>query len=180
MNKKKIKNSLIRCFSLASPTTSPILSSPINNDTNLLNNNNNNNLLQNNLKQKCCTCCFKNHSQSHQYYYHQTRYNLNYFLKIKLKPCAISLSIILLYYLFSITLTFYNRMLFVTYKYPLSITIIHLIIKFLLSMLLRYCYCLCTSQPRILLNWNLYFKRIIPTGIASALDIGLSNWRYVI
>ena len=188
MLKKKFKNSFKRCFNLATVAASSS-SNSLNANNSLINNNNNNNsLLTNDLinnqnsgnnnsstkRTSCCCvkCCFKN-----SLFYSQTRYNLNYFLKIKLKSCAISLSTILLYYLFSISLTFYNRMLFVTYKYPLSITIIHLIIKFLLSMLLRKCFYMCTSQPRIILNWNLYAKRIIPTGIASALDIGLSNWR---
>ena len=106
----------------------------------------------------------------------QRRYNMNFFLKMRLKPFLISVSIILVYYLFSITLTFYNRMIFVTFKYPLSITMIHLIIKFLLSMIIRNILSCCSSQPRIMLNWDLYWKRIVPTGIASAIDIGLSNW----
>ena len=168
-------------------------SSSISSMNNLLNTNNNNNTNANSSSNggQClnspsssskqqrsskCSCCLNNNNNT---FFNTTRYNLKYFLKIKLKQCAVSLSIILLYYLFSITLTFYNRMLFVTYKYPLSITIIHLIIKFLLSMLIRNCYYMCKSQARVVLNWNLYVKRIIPTGIASALDIGLSNWRFV-
>jgi hypothetical protein len=105
-----------------------------------------------------------------------TRHDLNYFLRFKLKTWLLSLATILIYYILSISLTFYNRMLFVTYKYPLSITVIHLIIKFFISMLLRHFFYCCTSQSRVLLKWDLYYKRIIPTSIASVIDIGLSNW----
>ena len=106
------------------------------------------------------------------------------------KSILISLSTILIYYCFSIVLTFYNRHLFVTYKYPLSITLIHLIFKFCLSALIRTFLNCCdkkkprhgadgdsfTPKKRITLDWCTYVKRIIPTGIASAADIGFSNW----
>lgn len=104
----------------------------------------------------------------------------------ELKSVFLSLLTILIYYIFSISLTFYNRYLFVTYKYPLSITIIHLIVKYILSSLIRsginfYNYLKqkpgkIEYEPRITLNWLLYTTRIIPTAIASAADIGLSNW----
>lgn len=104
----------------------------------------------------------------------------------ELKTVILSLLTILIYYLFSISLTFYNRYLFVTYKYPLSITIIHLLVKYILSSLIRsginfYNYAKQKPgkigyEPRITLNWFLYTTRIIPNAIASAADIGLSNW----
>ncbi|CAF1054736.1 unnamed protein product [Brachionus calyciflorus] len=101
----------------------------------------------------------------------------------KLKYITLSLLTILIYYFFSISLTFYNRHLFVTYKYPLSITIIHLILKFVLSALIRHLLNLIeyirkgpNYKKRVLLNWNLFSTRIIPNSLASAADIGLSNW----
>jgi hypothetical protein len=172
MFKKKFKTSFKRCFNLVPP--SQINTSLINENTNVNQINLNSPSLTTHSKRNSSCCCNNNNNS----FFNSNRYNLNYFFKIKLKQCTISLSIILMFYLFSITLTFYNRMLFVTYKYPLSITIIHLIIKFILSMIMRNCYYICKSQSRIMLNWNLYLKRIIPTGIASALDIGLSNWRF--
>ena len=92
------------------------------------------------------------------------------------KAIAISLSSILVYYCFSIILTFFNRYLFITYKFPLSITVIHLIIKYMISSLVRSISSACNSKQRITLDWTTYLKRIIPTGIASAADIGFSNW----
>jgi solute carrier family 35 protein C2 len=109
----------------------------------------------------------------------------------ELKGVLISLSTILIYYCFSIVLTFYNRNLFVTYKYPLSITLIHLILKFCLASLLRSVLNFFTRKKfrpsengadflvqtkRITLDWSAYLKRIVPTGIASVGDIGFSNW----
>jgi solute carrier family 35 protein C2 len=102
----------------------------------------------------------------------------------KLKEFLLSGSTILVYYFFSILLTFYNRYLFVTYQYPLSITIIHLIIKFLIAACLRSILdltvnskrCQLSKQPRITLEWPTYLRKIIPLGIASAADIGFSNW----
>lgn len=101
----------------------------------------------------------------------------------ELKSLIISLLTILIYYCFSISLTFYNRYLFVTYKFPLSITIIHLILKFILSAIIRnflnlieYIRKKKDYKKRITLDWYLYSTRIIPTAVASAADIGLSNW----
>ena len=129
-----------------------------------------------------------------------------FFKSGELKNVLISLSTILIYYCFSIFLTFYNRHLFVTYKYPLSITLVHLIFKFGMSALIRTiqkCWSTrrkrmsCSSSPtlssmsslssspgadtlkhrkRIVLDWSTYCRRIVPTGIASAADIGFSNW----
>lgn len=113
----------------------------------------------------------------------------------EIKSVLLSLATILIYYCFSICLTFYNRYLFVTYKYPLSITIIHLIFKFLASTLIRnvadfFAYCKKKfkhkqsesinsnhyENKRVVLDWHTYFNRIVPTAVASAADIGLSNW----
>jgi len=93
-------------------------------------------------------------------------------------------STILIYYFFSISLTFYNRYLFVTYKYPLSITLIHLIVKFSVAACLRTLLnqtinskrCRLSKKSRITLDWQTYLKKIAPLGIASAADIGMSNW----
>lgn len=96
----------------------------------------------------------------------------------ELKSIMLSLAFILIYYCFSIFLTFYNRYLFVTYKYPLSITIVHLIFKYMVSSGLRSFLNLTnrSNHKRITLDWCTYFTRIVPTGVASAADIGFSNW----
>ncbi|KAG0411561.1 hypothetical protein HPB47_011291, partial [Ixodes persulcatus] len=36
----------------------------------------------------------------------------------------------------------------------------------------------CTGRPRILLTWSVYVKQLAITGVASALDIGFSNWSF--
>jgi uncharacterized integral membrane protein len=97
----------------------------------------------------------------------------------ELKSILISLSTILIYYFFSITLTFYNRYLFVTYKYPLSITIIHLFVKYLIASAIRSIMNMLTVKQqtrRITLDWRVYLEKIIPMSVASAVDIGMSNW----
>ena len=102
----------------------------------------------------------------------------------KMKEFVLAGSTIFIYYFFSISLTFYNRYLFVTYKYPLSITIIHLIIKFVASALIReflnltvnWKRCRLSKTPRITLDWSTYLRKIVPLGLASAVDIGFSNW----
>jgi solute carrier family 35 protein C2 len=100
---------------------------------------------------------------------------------IELRSILISLSTILIYYFFSISLTFYNRYLFVNYKYPLSITVIHLVVKYLIAALIRSIWNIVAAKKqnykkRITLEWSTYLRKIIPMAIASALDIGLSNW----
>ena len=103
---------------------------------------------------------------------------------LKLKNLLQAACTIITYYFFSISLTFYNRYLFVTYKYPLSITIIHLIVKFCVAASIRTCLnqtvnskrCSFSKTKRLTLDWQTYIKKIVPLGVASAADIGMSNW----
>ena len=107
---------------------------------------------------------------------------INTYNNIELRSILISLSTILIYYFFSISLTFYNRYLFVNYKYPLSITVIHLVVKYLIAALIISIWNIVAAKKqenykkRITLEWSTYLRKIIPMAIASALDIGLSNW----
>ena len=96
----------------------------------------------------------------------------------EIKSILLSLSSILVYYCFSILLTFYNRHIFVKFNYPLSITMVHLIFKFITAATIRTAYNLfyCNAKKRVLLDWSSYWRRIVPTGAASATDIGFSNW----
>lgn len=87
-----------------------------------------------------------------------------------------SLGLILLYLSLSICLTFYQRWLLKDLKFPLSIVLYHLIIKLVMSTLVRYIYKLSTGKSRILLDWKTSLKKISPTGLASGIDIGFSNW----
>lgn len=96
--------------------------------------------------------------------------------KKKIKIFLRSFISILIYYFFSITLTFYNRHLFATYQYPLSITLVHLIVKLFLSWMIRLILVNYYKSKRIFLDWHTYVTRLLPTSLASATDIGLSNW----
>ena len=75
-----------------------------------------------------------------------------------------------------------SKTLFVNYKYPLSITVIHLVVKYLIAALIRSIWNIVAAKKqenykkRITLEWSTYLRKIIPMAIASALDIGLSNW----
>ncbi|CAL1679930.1 unnamed protein product [Lasius platythorax] len=81
------------------------------------------------------------------------------------------------YFILSIGLTFYNPWLYNTYgfDFPLGVVVCHLIIKFTLSALIR-CIRRCCTGRRLNLPWqNIIFSIMVP-GIASGVDIGLSNW----
>lgn len=54
----------------------------------------------------------------------------------------------------------------------------HLVVKFILAGICRSVLELCTKTERICLPWDLNIKKIAPTGIASILDIALSNWSF--
>lgn len=64
------------------------------------------------------------------------------------------------------------------FHYPLIIVVCHLIIKFLLASLFRLIYRQTTGITRITLHWKDNVRRISLPGIASALDIGFSNWSF--
>ncbi|XP_008316509.1 solute carrier family 35 member C2 [Cynoglossus semilaevis] len=87
-----------------------------------------------------------------------------------------TVGLVFLYYIFSIGITFYNKWLMKGFHYPLFMTLVHLIIIFCLSALTRQIMLCWTGKPRVVLNWTDYFRKVAPTAIASALDIGLSNW----
>jgi solute carrier family 35 protein C2 len=90
------------------------------------------------------------------------------------------LCFILLYWCFSISLTFLNRRLFRDYKFPLSITTLHMAIKFIFAALIRWfihrigCCSCCTlvcgqhhnnDRERVHLTWPILWRKIAPTGM---------------
>ncbi|CAG5128877.1 unnamed protein product [Candidula unifasciata] len=89
-----------------------------------------------------------------------------------------TLTLIFFYYLFSIGLTFYNRHLFMESKLALFATMCHLVIKFVVASLARLLLEYKTKTPRVVLDWNTYIRHVAPAGLASSLDIGLSNWSF--
>lgn len=88
------------------------------------------------------------------------------------------LVLILFFYTFSIGLTFYNKKFISSFRFPLSITMVHLVTKFVLSGIVRSLIECKTKVERVNIPWSEYIKRLAPAGIASALDIGMSNWSF--
>ncbi|XP_056895724.1 solute carrier family 35 member C2 isoform X1 [Takifugu flavidus] len=86
------------------------------------------------------------------------------------------IGLVLFYYIFSIGITFYNKWLMTDFQYPLFMTLVHITIIFSLSAATRRILHSWTGKPRIILNWADYLQRVAPTALATALDIGLSNW----
>nr|XP_039274335.1 solute carrier family 35 member C2-like isoform X2 [Styela clava] len=89
-----------------------------------------------------------------------------------------TLLLISFYYVFSIGLTFYNRWLFKDFHYPLITTSTHFLTAFVLCGFSRLIMSYCKRDVPTL-SWDVYAKRVFLTGLASALDIGLSNWSFV-
>lgn len=94
----------------------------------------------------------------------------------QLRNALRTLGYILFMYLFSISLTFYNKWFLQRFHFPLSVSVVHYAMVFVSTALLRLLWEIWTEKKRIILPWSLYLKRVLPTAIASALDIGCSNW----
>ncbi|XP_028264963.1 solute carrier family 35 member C2 [Parambassis ranga] len=90
-----------------------------------------------------------------------------------------NVGLVLLYYVFSIGITFYNKWLMKGFHYPLFMTLVHLVIIFCLSALTRRALQCRTGKPRVVLSWTDYLRKVAPTAFATALDIGLSNWSFL-
>ncbi|KAM6924696.1 solute carrier family 35 member C2-like [Xenentodon cancila] len=90
-----------------------------------------------------------------------------------------TLGLVFLYYIFSIGITFYNKWLMKDFHYPLFMTLVHLAVNFCLSALTRGLMQRWTGKPRVILNWTDYLWKVAPTALATALDIGLSNWSFL-
>ncbi|KAG7323038.1 hypothetical protein KOW79_012740 [Hemibagrus wyckioides] len=103
-----------------------------------------------------------------------------------------TVSLVLFYYVFSIGITFYNKWLMKIhvpvrwccsspqdFHYPLFMTLCHLIIIFCLSAMTRCAMQCWTRKTRVTLSWKDYCYKVAPTALATALDIGLSNWSFL-
>ncbi|KAI6648092.1 Solute carrier family 35 member C2-like [Oopsacas minuta] len=88
------------------------------------------------------------------------------------------LGYILLYYFFSISLTFYCKWILTDFPFPLSATLFQILFTFLFCSIIRACIALYTKTPPIRVGGVAYIKNILPTSIAAAYDIGLSNWSF--
>uniref|UniRef100_A0A182Y106 Sugar phosphate transporter domain-containing protein n=1 Tax=Anopheles stephensi TaxID=30069 RepID=A0A182Y106_ANOST len=89
---------------------------------------------------------------------------------------VVTLVLIVCYFSLSIGLTFYQRHLLQHFKLPLFVVLYHLVIKLMLSAVVRAVLRCVTRKPRILLDWRTSVRKILPTGLASGIDISFSNW----
>ncbi|XP_025898060.1 solute carrier family 35 member C2-like, partial [Nothoprocta perdicaria] len=88
-------------------------------------------------------------------------------------------ALVLLYYGFSIGITFYNKWLMKSFRFPLFMTLLHLLVIFGLAALARALARCCTGRPRAELSWGDYLRRAAPAALSTSLDIGLSNWSFL-
>ncbi|XP_008589388.1 PREDICTED: solute carrier family 35 member C2 isoform X2 [Galeopterus variegatus] len=92
---------------------------------------------------------------------------------------VLTLGLVLLYYSFSIGITFYNKWLTKSFHFPLFMTMLHLAVIFLFSALSRALVQCSSHRARVVLSWTDYLRRVAPTALATALDVGLSNWSFL-
>nr|XP_005897622.1 PREDICTED: solute carrier family 35 member C2 isoform X2 [Bos mutus] len=92
---------------------------------------------------------------------------------------VLTLGLVLLYYCFSIGITFYNKWLTKSFHFPLFMTMLHLAVIFLFSALSRALAQCSSHRARVVLSWPDYLRRVAPTALATALDVGLSNWSFL-
>jgi len=89
-----------------------------------------------------------------------------------------TLALISFYYAASIGLTFYQSWLLKKLQFPLTIVLIHFIMKFVASGLCRMIYTLYTGLERVTLGWHHILGRIGIVALVASLDIGLSQWSF--
>ncbi|XP_004687497.1 PREDICTED: solute carrier family 35 member C2 [Condylura cristata] len=92
---------------------------------------------------------------------------------------VLTLGLVLLYYCFSIGITFYNKWLTKSFHFPLFMTMLHLAVIFLFSALSRALVQCSSHRARVVLSWTDYLRKVAPTALATALDVGLSNWSFL-
>nr|XP_033770908.1 solute carrier family 35 member C2 isoform X2 [Geotrypetes seraphini] len=91
----------------------------------------------------------------------------------------LTLGLVLFFYAFSIGITFYNKRLLRNFHFPLFMTLVHMAMIFAMSAISRLLMQCWTRRSRVVLSWTEYLKRVAPTALATALDIGLSNWSFL-
>eukprot|EP00053_Salpingoeca_punica_P011539 m.102742 g.102742 ORF g.102742 m.102742 type:complete len:372 (+) comp15700_c0_seq2:600-1715(+) len=90
---------------------------------------------------------------------------------------ATAVMLILMWYGFSIGITFYNKWLFGAYglNFPLSVTVMHMVSSMGFSCIGREIRHRLLGAPKPVLSLRDFVMRVSPTGMAGAFDIGLSN-----
>ncbi|XP_031552512.1 solute carrier family 35 member C2-like [Actinia tenebrosa] len=97
----------------------------------------------------------------------------------QLAVAAKTLGLVVFFYTFSISLTFYNKWMMKRFHFPLSVSVTHYTMVFIMASFLRCYWEFRKGKKRIILSWSDYLKRVFPAAVASALDIGLSNWSFM-
>ncbi|KAM6378449.1 solute carrier family 35 member C2 isoform 2-T2 [Pluvialis apricaria] len=92
---------------------------------------------------------------------------------------ALTAPLVLLYYGFSIGITFYNKWLMKSFPFPLLVTLLHLLLIFGLSAIARALARCRSGRPRAALSWADCLRRAAPAALSTSLDIGLSNWSFL-
>ncbi|XP_057221943.1 solute carrier family 35 member C2 isoform X2 [Malurus melanocephalus] len=92
---------------------------------------------------------------------------------------ALAAPLVLLYYGFSIGITFYNKWLMKSFPFPLLVTLLHLLLIFVLAALARALARCRSGRPRAALSWADCLRRAAPAALSTSLDIGLSNWSFL-
>eukprot|EP00039_Didymoeca_costata_P008195 m.108960 g.108960 ORF g.108960 m.108960 type:complete len:405 (+) comp13988_c0_seq1:299-1513(+) len=88
-----------------------------------------------------------------------------------------TLFLTLLWYVFSIGITFYNKWLFRWhgFHFPLTVTFVHMMITMGWAKVGRFYVARWYNVKNASISWNDMIYKVYPAGAAAALDIGLSN-----
>ena len=91
------------------------------------------------------------------------------------------LTYLVLWYAISITLTLYNKWLFAFYglKFPLLVTSLHIFLKVPACRLCMYIFSVPTVKWSGARGVRVLLLEVMPSGVATAADIGLSNLSYL-
>lgn len=89
-----------------------------------------------------------------------------------------TLGLIILYYCFSIGITFYQKWLIKGFHFPLTIVFFHMIIKYMMAGLVRLWCKFLSGKSRSCIPFSTSWKKLAVAGCASSLDIGFSNWSF--
>ncbi|XP_013199486.1 solute carrier family 35 member C2 [Amyelois transitella] len=96
--------------------------------------------------------------------------------EICVQKSLLSLGLILLYFSLSIGLTFYQGWLLKEFSYPLTVVMYHLVVKWMLSVLVRTVLYFITGVSQLMLPFITSLRSVAPTGLASGIDVGFSSW----
>ncbi|KAN0068126.1 Triose-phosphate Transporter family domain containing protein [Elaphomyces granulatus] len=106
-----------------------------------------------------------------------------------IKRLLINAALISLWYLFSLSISIYNKWMFskdnVVFPLPLFTTSLHMLVQFLLSASILYFFPFFrppmsviengSTEPSPIMTKFFYLTRLVPCGAATSLDIGLGN-----